>query len=298
MIRPFRKTRSQRFKTRCLELETFEARLMLSSSPLPPLASTDPLCSQPKPDANDIVVMGNGSGGSGSGSGGPTFGPNSIPQLSSLPGAKCSIYLNFAGDFTAQWGSYSNITTPAYDIDGDPSTFTQTELNNITKIWQFVSEDYAPFNINVTTVQPANLGYGYTQKVDIGGNGAWTGGNYGGISYIGSFTGSGPNISFVFPNNMSATPAPTKRGIHSALFTRAFTIPTAIRSPSITPARAMGPPRSWGIATTLRSAGGGMELRPTAPTSTRTTWRSSPTPRTASATAPITPAIPLAMHSS
>lgn len=200
MFRPFRKTRTQKKNTRRPEFETLEGRVLLSSGPLLPLAMTDPIIRQP--DVNDNIVPGNGTGGGGSSGGGPTFGPGSIPQLSSLPGAKCSIYLNFGGDFTAQWGNYSNINTPAYDIDGDPSTFTQTELNNINKIWQYVSEDYAPFNINVTTVQPANLGYRYTQKVDIGGNGAWTGGNYGGISYIGSFTGSGPNISYVFPNNL------------------------------------------------------------------------------------------------
>jgi fibronectin type 3 domain-containing protein len=200
MTRPFRKTRMNKRNSHRPEIEMLEGRVLLSSSPLPPMAYTDPVIGQP--DANDNVVLGNPTGGGGSSSGGPTFGPGAVPQLSSLPGAKCSIYLNFTGDFTAHWGGYSNINTPAYDIDGDPTTFTQTELNNITKIWQFVAEDYAPFNINVTTVQPANLGYGYTQKVDIGGNGAWTGGNYGGISYIGSFTGSGPNISFVFPNNL------------------------------------------------------------------------------------------------
>jgi hypothetical protein len=133
---------------------------------------------------------------------GPAAGPSGIPQLSSLPGARASLWLNFGGDFTAQWGGYSNITTPAYDIDGDPNTFSSQEIANMNKIWQYVAEDYAPFNINVTTIKPAAFGNGITQQVDIGGNGAWTGGNYGGISYIGGFTNSASNISFVFPNNL------------------------------------------------------------------------------------------------
>src|SRR5262249_12911273 len=125
MFRPFRKTRMNKRNSRRPEIEMLEGRVLLSSSALPPMAYTDPVIGQP--DVNDNVVPGNGTGGGGGSSSGPTFGPNAVPQLSSLPGAKCSIYLNFTGDFTAHWGSYSNINTPAYDIDGDPTTFTQTE---------------------------------------------------------------------------------------------------------------------------------------------------------------------------
>ena len=61
-----------------------------------------------------------------------------------------------------------------------------------------------PFNINVTTVKPANMGHGYTQQVDIGGNGAWTGSTYGGLTYTGSFANTGlPNVSFVFSANLA-----------------------------------------------------------------------------------------------
>src|SRR5262249_6432351 len=79
---------------------------------------------------------------------------SSIPALSSLPGAKASIYLDFVGDYVSSWGSYSNITTPAFDQDGNPTTFSDGELASITNIWGRVAEDYAPFNLNVTTVPP------------------------------------------------------------------------------------------------------------------------------------------------
>jgi hypothetical protein len=187
-----------------LEFEILESRVVPSGSTLSPFLASSPTPQQiALLDANDIVVFGTPASSSSSTSS-TTYSLSSVPQLSSLPGAKASIYLNFTGDFTPSWGAFSNITTPAYDIDGDPTTFTQTELNNITQIWQYVAEDFAPFNINVTTVQPTNMGHGYTQKIDIGGGGSWLGFLSGGVSYIGSFLSQWvPNISFVFPDNLA-----------------------------------------------------------------------------------------------
>jgi hypothetical protein len=118
---------------------------------------------------------------------------------SSLPGAKANVYLDFTGDYQAKWGSYSNITTPAYNTDGDPTTFSTTELANIQRIWAQAAEDFSPFNINVTTVQPSSLAHGVTQKVVIGGNGSWSGQSVGGLTGVGSFADvSQSNVSFVF----------------------------------------------------------------------------------------------------
>jgi hypothetical protein len=133
----------------------------------------------------------------------------SVPVYNSLLGAKATIYLNFGGDFTASWGRYSNITTPAYDTDGDPTTFSSAELSNIQQIWQRVAELYAPFNINVTTVDPGTYADGVAMKIDIGGDSGWTGMLCGGISFVGSFTNPNcPNISFVFPAELgNGTPS-------------------------------------------------------------------------------------------
>ena len=128
--------------------------------------------------------------------------PATIPALSSLAGAAATLYLDFDGDYESSWGGYSNITTPAYDQDGNPSTFSDAEVASITQIWQYVAEDYAPFNVNVTTVEPPSFNNGEALRVVIGGNGSWTGGTYGGVSYVDSFTNSIPNVSFVFPDNL------------------------------------------------------------------------------------------------
>jgi fibronectin type 3 domain-containing protein len=141
---------------------------------------------------------------------------SSIPALNSLPGAAVSLYLDFDGDFVSSWGAYSNITTPVFDQDGDPNNFSDSELSNILKIWSYVAEDYAPFNINVTTVQPASFANGIAERVDIGGDGAWTGGRYGGVSYVNSFTGSIENVSFVFPKNLGSAKSIGDASSHEA----------------------------------------------------------------------------------
>ena len=148
------------------------------------------------------VEAGDTGGGSSPGAGAGAVTAFSVPTYSSRPGAAASLFLDFDGHFDAQWGSYSNITTPAYDTDGNPSALSSAELNNIYQIWQYVAEDYAPFNINVTTLEPGSFANGVALRVAIGGNGSWSGGTYGGISYIDSFTNSIVNTAYVFPANL------------------------------------------------------------------------------------------------
>jgi hypothetical protein len=129
---------------------------------------------------------------------------SAVPALTSLPGAPASLYLDFTGDYEATYGQHKNISTPAFDQDGDPTTFSDGELAAIQKIWSYVAEDYAPFNLNVTTVPPVNMAHGATEKVVIGGNGSWTGGASGGYTYVGDFTQTAvPNIAYVFSANLA-----------------------------------------------------------------------------------------------
>ncbi len=119
-----------------------------------------------------------------------------------LSGATASIYLDFNGHFDGTWGSYSNITTPVFDQDNDLTTFSDGELTSMRDIWAVVADDYAPFKIDVTTVQPASFANGVAMRVAIGGDGAWAGGPYGGVAYVGSFTNSIVNTVYVFPENL------------------------------------------------------------------------------------------------
>src|SRR3954451_6141114 len=114
-----------------------------------------------------------------------------VPQLSSRPGAADTVYLDFDGHFESSWGTFSNVTSPAYDRDGDPTTFSATELSSINEIWTRVAEDFAPFNINVTTVEPASFAHGTTLRVVVGGSWSdWYGTQANGVSFLNSFTGA------------------------------------------------------------------------------------------------------------
>jgi len=82
------------------------------------------------------------------------------PALHSLPGAAASLYLDFDGHFEAVWGQYTNVTSPPLDVDGDATSFNADELTYIEDVWRIVAEDFSPFNINVTTVEPPTLAPG------------------------------------------------------------------------------------------------------------------------------------------
>ena len=133
----------------------------------------------------------------------------SIPALNSDPGAPATLYLDFHGEAAFNMGFTPIPATPAYDIDGDPTTFSSQELANIQEIWSRVSEMYSPFNINVTTVDPGNWGYGgqHQLRALIGGNGAWAGGGLAGVAQVGSYASSGlGDTVFSFSSVMGGNP--------------------------------------------------------------------------------------------
>jgi len=78
--------------------------------------------------------------------------------LNSRPGSKRVIYLDFNGHQTSgtAWNASSGvdpIISPAYTRDSDPA-FSDTELDYIQKMWRQVAEDFAPFDVNITTQDP------------------------------------------------------------------------------------------------------------------------------------------------
>lgn len=76
-----------------------------------------------------------------------------VPVLNSFIGATDTLYLDFDGHAaTDAWGTYSALP---FNFGGGPAnTFSPGERLAIRNIWEVVSEDYSPFNLNVTTVNP------------------------------------------------------------------------------------------------------------------------------------------------
>lgn len=138
------------------------------------------------------------------------------PAYSSRPGAPNTVYLDFNGHVVTgtQWnsGSASSWTFPAYDLDGDATTFSDAEQAAIIQICQRVAEDFAPFNINVTTVEPATFTPRtgrvlITRSYDVNGVAApWS--TAGGVAYVGVFNNSSYVSSyqpaFVYYNNLAS----------------------------------------------------------------------------------------------
>jgi hypothetical protein len=81
-------------------------------------------------------------------------------RLHSRPNSLRKIFLDFDGHVTrnTQWnsGRAAELITPPYDKDGLPDSFNSVEVTDILAIWRAVSEDFAPWDVDVTTEDPGD----------------------------------------------------------------------------------------------------------------------------------------------
>ena len=161
----------------------------------------------------DATTIGGGTNTGGS----SPFAYSETFLLNSNPGVDHTIYLDFDGHTTSgtAWNNNFNggadFFTPAYNPDG-VAGFSNSELTAIQHVWQRVTEDFAPFNVNVTTQEPGDLGdliksgSGDTRwgvRVAIGGSSYdWYGNGAGGVAYIGSFNWNTDTPTYVFPDQL------------------------------------------------------------------------------------------------
>jgi Fibronectin type III domain/Metallo-peptidase family M12B Reprolysin-like len=80
-------------------------------------------------------------------------------SLHSQPGSSRVIYLDFDGQQieNTAWNTAYGVGpyfAEAFDMDGDPTVFSPVERDIIQNVWQRVAEDYAPFDVDVTTADP------------------------------------------------------------------------------------------------------------------------------------------------
>jgi hypothetical protein len=114
-----------------------------------------------------------------------------VPQLNSYPSASATIFLDFDGQTVI--GTTWNYSGPIYC---GASGLTSTQ---ITAIFDRVSEDYRPFNVNITTDStvflnaPANK----RMRVILTVTSAWYG-SAGGVACVGSFSWGDDTPCFIF----------------------------------------------------------------------------------------------------
>jgi hypothetical protein len=85
----------------------------------------------------------------------------SVFSLHSNPGSKRTIYLDFNGEYIDGTSWNKNFNNGAawnalgFSQDADYAKFSATELAVMQSVWQRVAEDFSPFDVDVTTEEPA-----------------------------------------------------------------------------------------------------------------------------------------------
>jgi hypothetical protein len=112
-------------------------------------------------------------------------------KLQSKPESSRIMYLNFKGS-----GS-----DPAFDLDKNTGTFSTAEQTMIQKIWARIKEDFAPFDVNITTEIPASLTGKIGTSIVIT-NRVHQAGGYAYLNSFGTINLSNPP-AFCFQNNLA-----------------------------------------------------------------------------------------------
>jgi hypothetical protein len=157
-------------------------------------------------------------------------------SLHSRPGSTRVIYLDFLGATVSGtgWngqptlGTGASFTNAPFDLDGSPSTFSTTESDVIRSVWARVAEDYATFDVDVTTADPGAAAIDRTDAAEqnFGTKAIITSSSVvaqscgcGGVAYVGVFdTFAGPSSAahdfyqpaFVFQQNLGGLSATAK----------------------------------------------------------------------------------------
>ena len=146
--------------------------------------------------------------------------PADVFALHSLPSSTKVVYLDFDGHVMdgEYWNSSYSVgrfVNQPYDVDGDPTSFSDIERARMIEIWQRVADDYAPFDVDVTTEDPGIEGLRRSSPTDttfgtrtVITSSDWFapangGRRIGGIALVNVFTASTDHASYVFSSNLA-----------------------------------------------------------------------------------------------
>lgn len=92
--------------------------------------------------------------------------------LHSRPGSPRTIYLDVDGytvTASSAWAAdgMATGTYEGFSLDSDYTTFSDDERTFIQTVWQRVSEDFAPFDVDVTTADPGTAAIDRTSAADL-----------------------------------------------------------------------------------------------------------------------------------
>jgi uncharacterized repeat protein (TIGR01451 family) len=145
------------------------------------------------------------------------FPLNQTFLLHSKPGSAKTVYLDFDGytisgtAWNDDFNGGADIIAPPWDIDGNPGAFSANERTIIQQVWLRVAEDYAPFDVDVTTEFPGDAAITRSSLADqvfgtrvlispIASQIVFAGG----VAYLGAFNQVGDYLkpALVFPENL------------------------------------------------------------------------------------------------
>ena len=113
----------------------------------------------------DRFVKGKSSGGSQAkgAAGRQGVSADSVLKLHSRPGAGYTIFIDFDGGTVENtaWNASSGsakLQAEPYNTDGKPNKYSAAEVDEMVDIWRRVAEDFAPFEVDVTTEDPGKRG--------------------------------------------------------------------------------------------------------------------------------------------
>lgn len=128
----------------------------------------------------------------------PAVSNAQVPKLNSFASAEATIYLDFDGH-QVQNAAWNNGNL----INCLPAPFNSTQIN---EIFGRVSEDFRPFNLNVTTdaAKFTSAPLNKRMRIVVTPTSSWYSAGVGGVSYVGSFTWGDDTPGFVFTDRLNS----------------------------------------------------------------------------------------------
>ena len=131
-----------------------------------------------------------------------------VPVFDSRSGAADTLYLDFDGhSATDDWNNQQPYVINPFDISGSGTEFTPAEKLLMKNVWRIIGEDFSPFNINISTLNPGSFNDAEAFRQVIGNsNGSEVGEPTStlGVAFLDSYAGSAVNTAFTFASNFSS----------------------------------------------------------------------------------------------